>query len=119
MSTSAKVIRRSKIKMRVKNSLVSSSERPRMSVSRSNKEISVQIIDDINGTTIVSASSLDKEFVKEKGNKIEQAKMVGKLIAERAVKAGISKVVFDRNGFLYHGRIKSLAESAREAGLNF
>jgi large subunit ribosomal protein L18 len=94
------------------------SERPRLSVFRSNKGIYAQIIDDNAGKTLVAASSLSKEFVAS-GNKVDQSKAVGKLVAEKAVAAGINKVVFDRNGYLYHGRIKSLAEGAREGGLDF
>lgn len=90
-----------------------------MSVFRSNKEIYAQIIDDNNGTTIVAASSRDKELSKTKGTKIEIANLVGKAVAEKAKKAGVEAVAFDRGGNLYHGRVKSLAEGAREAGLKF
>ena len=89
-----------------------------MSVYRSNKGIYAQIIDDNSGITIVSASSLSKDFVAN-GNKSDQSKAVGKSVAEKALAAGVSQVVFDRNGYLYHGRVKSLAEGAREAGLVF
>ena len=89
-----------------------------MSVYRSNKGIYAQIIDDVTGKTIVSASSSSKDF-SAKGTKSEQSAAVGKLVAEKAVAAGIKDVVFDRNGYLYHGRVKSLAEGAREGGLNF
>ena len=92
-----------------------SAERPRMSVFRSNKQIYVQVIDDQAGKTIVSASSLGLEAMP----KCEQAAKVGELVAKKAVEAGISKVVFDRNGYLYHGRIKELADAARKGGLNF
>jgi len=111
--------RRKRIKMRIRKVISGSPETPRLSVFRSNKQIYAQIIDDINGTTIVSASSVVKELAETKDAKIEQSKKVGKLIAERALEAGINKVVFDRNGYLYHGRIKSLAEAAREGGLKF
>jgi large subunit ribosomal protein L18 len=90
-----------------------------MSVFRSNKEIYAQIIDDVNGKTLAAASSRDKELDSFKGTKSEMAAAVGKAIAEKAVKAGIASVAFDRGGYLYHGRIKSLAEGAREGGLNF
>lgn len=110
-----KSARRLRIKSRFKNTLVGTAERPRLSVFRSNKQIYAQLIDDENGDTIASASSLEDN--KTKGNKIEQAKLVGKEIAEKAKKAKISTVIFDRNGYLYHGRVKSLAESARENGL--
>jgi large subunit ribosomal protein L18 len=90
-----------------------------MSVFRSNKQISVQLIDDLSGKTLVAASSLVKDIATQNGNKSEKAAMVGKLIAGLANKAGIEKVVFDRNGYLYHGRVKQLADAAREAGLKF
>ncbi len=113
-----KASRRERIKKGIRKNLAGSSERPRLSVFRSNKGIYAQIIDDKAGKTIVAASSLSKDFVAS-GNKVEQSKAVGKLVAEKALAAGISKVVFDRNGYLYHGRIKSLAEGAREGGLDF
>jgi len=90
-------------------------ERPRLNVFRSNKQIYAQVIDDTNSVTLASASSLDIE----NGANIEGAKTVGKLVAEKAVKQGIKKVVFDRGGYLYHGRVKALADAAREAGLEF
>lgn len=99
-----------------------STDRPRLCVYRSNKNIEAQIIDDVNGLTIVSASTIDKELkskVSKAGSKIEQSQLVGKALAERAIKKKIKKVVFDRNGFSYHGRIKQLAEAAREGGLSF
>lgn len=113
-----KLSRRERIKKGIRKRLSGSSERPRLSVYRSNKGIYAQIIDDTSGKTLVSASSLSKEF-SAAGTKIEQSKAVGKLVAEKAAAAGISQVVFDRNGYLYHGRVKSLAEGAREGGLNF
>lgn len=112
--------RRLKIKNRIRKDLSGSKEVPRLTVYRSNRQISVQVIDDLMGRTLVSASSLEKDIaLKESANKIDQAKLVGKLIAEKALANGISKVVFDRNGYLYHGRIKSLADAAREGGLKF
>ena len=113
-----KLSRRERIKQGIRKRLSGSTERPRLSVYRSNKGIYAQIIDDTTGKTLVSASSLSKEF-SANGPKIEQSKAVGKLVAEKAVAAGISQVVFDRNGYLYHGRVKSLADGAREGGLNF
>jgi|SRR5690606_27682852 len=113
-----KVSRRARIKKGIRKRISGSSERPRLSVYRSNKGIYAQIIDDQAGVTLVSASSLAKDF-SASGTKVEQSKVVGKLIAEKALAAGIKKVVFDRNGYLYHGRVKSLAEGAREAGLDF
>ena len=113
-----KLSRRDRIKKGVRKHLSGSSERPRLSVFRSNKGIYAQVIDDLSGKTIVSASSLSKEFTAE-GSKSDQSVAVGKLVAEKAIAAGIKEVVFDRNGYLYHGRIKSLAEGAREGGLVF
>lgn len=93
--------------------------RPRLSVHRTNKAIYAQIIDDVQGVTLAAASSLDKDAGLKNGGNVEAAAKVGKLVAERAKKAGVSKVQFDRGAFLYHGRIKALAEGAREAGLDF
>ena len=112
-----KVYRRVRIKQRIRKTISGTHERPRMTVFRSNKQIYVQLIDDLNGKTIVTASSRDKAIDNAKVNKIEQAKKVGNMIAEKAKAASITEVVFDRNGYLYHGRIKSLAEAAREGGL--
>ncbi len=111
--------RRNKIKKRVRKVIKGTTERPRMSVFRSNKQISVQIIDDLKGATLVSASSLCKEVQESKGTKSETAKKVGEVIAKKAKEAGIEQIVFDRNGYLYHGRVKALADAAREAGLKF
>jgi len=105
--------------MRIRKVIKGTPERPRLTVFRSNKQIYVQIIDDLNGKTLVQASSVVKELADQKIKKIDQAKLVGKLIAERAIEAGINNVIFDRNGYLYHGRVKSLAEAAREGGLKF
>lgn len=116
---SKKDYRRSRIKMRVRKIVTGTAERPRMTVFRSNKEIYVQLVDDLTGRTFVAASSLEKEISSQKVTKIEQAKLVGKAIAAKAKEAGIELVVFDRNGYLYHGRVKSLAEAAREGGLKF
>ncbi|MFC2098591.1 50S ribosomal protein L18 [Bacteroidota bacterium] len=112
--------RRLKIKQRIRTQISGSAERPRMTVFRSNKQIYVQLVNDLTGETVVSASSKNKEVADKKNvNKGEQAKLVGKLIAEKSLAKGIESVVFDRNGYLYHGRIKLLAESAREGGLKF
>jgi large subunit ribosomal protein L18 len=118
MAAKAKLSRRDRIKMGIRKRLSGSSSRPRLSVYRSNKGIYAQIIDDVNGKTLVSASSLSKEFTAD-GTKSDQSVAVGKLVAQKAIAAGIVDVVFDRNGYLYHGRVKSLAEGAREGGLNF
>ena len=109
--------RRQRIKFRIRKIVSGTAAQPRLSVFRSNKEIYAQIIDDVNGTTLVAASSRDKEVAQ--GTAVETAKAVGKLVAEKAIKAGISTISFDRGGYLYHGRVKSLAEGAREAGLKF
>jgi large subunit ribosomal protein L18 len=114
-----KVSRRAKIKKRIRGVIFGDSTAPRLTVFRSNKGIYAQLIDDNTGKTLVSAGSNEKGFAGNKGPKIEQAKLVGKTIAEKAIKAGISAVRFDRNGYLYHGRVKSLAEGAREGGLKF
>ncbi|PKP52751.1 MAG: 50S ribosomal protein L18 [Bacteroidetes bacterium HGW-Bacteroidetes-1] len=111
--------RRVSIKKRIRKIVNGTAERPRLTVFRSNKQIYAQLIDDKNGKTIVAASSVEKGVEGTKVTKIEQAKLVGKLAAEKAIAAGIETVVFDRNGYLYHGRVKSLAEAAREGGLKF
>jgi large subunit ribosomal protein L18 len=112
-----KANRRQRIKYRIRKRLSGSGERPRMTVFRSNKQIYVQLVDDLSGETLVSASSKEKEIASQKVNKTDQAKLVGKRIAEKAKEKGIDKAVFDRNGYLYHGRVKSLADAARESGL--
>lgn len=113
--TTKKEIRRIKIKYRIRKSVNGTAERPRLSVFRSNKQIYAQVINDLTGTTLASASSLGLEIMPKK----EQAAKVGALVAEKALAAGITSVVFDRNGYLYHGRVKELADAARNGGLNF
>ena len=113
--TTKKEIRRIKIKYRIRKSVNGTAERPRLSVFRSNKQIYAQVINDLTGTTLASASSLGLETMPKK----EQAAKVGALVAEKALAAGIASVVFDRNGYLYHGRVKELADAARNGGLNF
>ena len=113
--TTKKVERRIKIKFRIRKSVNGTAERPRLSVFRSNKQIYAQVINDLTGTTLASASSLGLEAMPKK----EQAAKVGELLAEKAQAAGISQVVFDRNGYLYHGRVKELADGARKGGLKF
>ena len=110
---------RRKVRYAIRNKVFGTSEKPRLAVFRSNKQIYAQLINDLEGSTLASASSRDKSLEGTKGNKIEQATAVGKLIAVNAKNAGIDSVVFDRGGFLYHGRVKALAESAREGGLKF
>ncbi|MEE1190107.1 MAG: 50S ribosomal protein L18 [Bacteroidales bacterium] len=113
-----KEIRRFKLKMRIRKKISGTSNRPRLTIFRSNKEIYAQLIDDEKGVTLVSASTMEKNF-ERKGTKTERAISVGKSVAERAKAIGVEAVVFDRNGYLYHGRVKSLADSARENGLKF
>ncbi len=113
-----KLERRIRIKKRIRKNVSGTSQKPRLSIFRSNRQMYAQMIDDVSGKTLVSASSLKNEAA-QKVNKIEQAKMVGLEIAEKALSAGIEACVFDRNGFLYHGRVQALAESAREKGLKF
>ena len=105
--------------LRVRKKISGTPERPRLSVYRSEKNIYAQIIDDINAVTLVSASTLDKDLNLKVGGNKEAAKLVGELIAKRAVDKGITEVVFDRGGYVYHGRVQVLADSAREAGLKF
>ncbi|WP_152285509.1 50S ribosomal protein L18 [Flavicella marina] len=114
----SKLERRQRIKSRIRKVISGTAQKPRLSVYRSNKEIYAQLVDDVTGNTIVSVSSRDKG-VDAKGSKSEIASTVGKSIAEKAIAAKIETVSFDRNGYLYHGRVKALAEAAREAGLKF
>lgn len=114
-----KVQRRSKIRRGIRGKIEGNTARPRLSVFRSNKDIYAQIIDDSRGMTICAASSRDKDITADKITKTEVAGIVGKKLAEKALAAGINTVVFDRGGYLYHGRVKSLADGAREGGLKF
>jgi large subunit ribosomal protein L18 len=109
--------RRQRIRYRIRKTISGTATKPRLSVYRSNKEIYAQLIDDVAGVTLLSASSREKEIIK--GTNVEVATAVGKLVGEKALKAGFEAVTFDRGGYLYHGRIKSLAEGARAAGLKF
>ena len=111
--------RRLRIKSRVRKVVSGTEARPRLSVFRSNKEIYAQVVDDVTGKTISAASSRDKDISSAKGTKSEIAALVGKAVAEKALKAGVETISFDRGGYQYHGRVKSLAEGAREAGLKF
>jgi len=112
---------RKKRHLRIRKNMVGTNERPRLNVFRSGKHIYAQLIDDLTGKTIVSASTVDKELKGkvENGANIEAAKLVGELIAKRAMEKGYDSVIFDRGGYIYHGKVKALAESARETGLNF
>ena len=115
----SKVSARQKIRYRIRKKISGSTQKPRLSVFRSNKDIYVQLIDDTNGTTIASASSREKDIAAQKGNKVEISKRVGEAIAKKSLELGIANVVFDRSGYIYHGRIKAVAEGAREGGLQF
>ena len=111
--------RRERIKLKIRKTINGTASTPRLSVFRGNSGIYAQSIDDKTGKTILSAGSDDKTIKDTKANKVDKAKAVGKLVAEKATTAGISTIVFDRNGYLYHGRVKALAEAAREGGLKF
>ncbi len=111
--------KRQNIRYRIRKTIKGTADFPRLAVFRSNKQIYAQIIDDVAGNTIVAASSKDKSLEGKKVTKIEQAKLVGSLIGEKAKQAGVSDVKFDRGGFIFHGRVKALAEAARETGLKF
>jgi large subunit ribosomal protein L18 len=113
----SKLERRTRIKHRIRKIISGTATKPRLSVFRSNKEIYAQLVDDVNGVTIASVSSRHKDI--KATSKIEAATAVGKAIAEKATKSGVEAVAFDRNGYLYHGRVKVLADAAREAGLKF
>ena len=114
-----KVLRRQKIRYRIRKNSIGTAQKPRLSVFRSNTEIYAQIIDDENGKTLVAASSKEKDVVAQKVNKTEKSKLVGASIARKAKDLGIEKVIFDRSGYLYHGRVKAVADGAREGGLQF
>ena len=111
--------RRTRIKNRIRKIVSGTEKQPRLSVFRSNKEIYAQLVDDVTGNTLVSASSRDKDVANDSITRIEVSKLVGLSIGKKALKAGFEKIGFDRGGYLYHGRVKSLAEGAREAGLKF
>jgi large subunit ribosomal protein L18 len=115
----SKLIKKQKIKFRIRKKISGSVQKPRLSVFRSNSEIYVQLIDDDNGKTIASASSRDKDIQAQKGNKTEKSKLVGAVIARKAAELGIKACTFDRGGNLYHGRVKAVADAAREGGLVF
>ena len=119
MSQDHKVIRRQKLRWRIRTKLHGTAQKPRLSVFRSNTDIYVQLIDDNNGTTLAAASSRDKDIAAQGGTKVEKSAMVGKTIANKAKALGIEACVFDRGGYLYHGRVKSVADGAREGGLKF
>jgi large subunit ribosomal protein L18 len=114
-----KLERRERIRKRIRKIVSGSQQVPRLSVFRSNSQIYVQVVDDLAGKTLLSVSSKNKDITSAKGTKVEKAAMVGKLAAEKALAAGITEVRFDRGGYLYHGRVKAVAEAAREGGLKF
>ena len=114
-----KSIRREKIRFRIRRKISGTAQRPRLSVFRSNNDIYVQLIDDDSSKTLASASSKDKDIVAQKGTKSEKSKLVGAAIARKASELGLKDIIFDRGGYLYHGRVKAVADGAREGGLNF
>ena len=114
-----KVIRRQKIKYGIRRKISGSAQKPRLSVFRSNSDIYVQLIDDDNGVTLAAASSREKDILAQKVNKVEKSKLVGSAIARKAIELGLKNVTFDRGGYLYHGRVKAVADGAREGGLQF
>ena len=114
-----KVLRRQKIRYRVRRKISGIGNKPRLNVFRSNKDIYVQLIDDVNGVTLAAASSREKDIVAQKVPKTEKSKLVGQSLAKKALALGITDVTFDRGGYLYHGRVKAVAEGAREGGLKF
>lgn len=115
----AKVVRRQKIRYRIRKKVEGSAATPRISVFRSNSDIYVQLIDDASGKTLAAASTRDKDIVAQKVTKSEKAKLAGAAAARKAVALGITAAIFDRSGYLYHGRVKAVAEGAREGGLQF
>ena len=119
MNAKTKSSRRQRIRFNIRRKINGVAAKPRLSVFRSNTEIYVQLIDDLNGVTLASASSRDKDILAQKVTKGEKSKLVGTAIARKAAELGVKDVVFDRGGYLYHGRVKSLAEGAREGGLQF
>ncbi|MFW2477933.1 MAG: 50S ribosomal protein L18 [Sediminibacterium sp.] len=114
-----KLIQRQKIRYRIRKKVAGTAAKPRLSVFRSNADIYAQLIDDVNGLTLAAASSRDKDIAAQKVTKIEKSKLVGAAIARKATELGLNTVVFDRGGNLYHGRVKSVADGAREGGLQF
>lgn len=120
MNAKVKTTRRQNIRFRIRRKIgEGTAQKPRLSVFRSNADIYVQLIDDLNGQTLAAASSKEKDIAAQKGNKVEKSKLVGEAIARKALELGIKNVTFDRGGYLYHGRVKSVADGAREGGLQF
>jgi large subunit ribosomal protein L18 len=119
MNAKTKTGRRRRIRYNIRKRVGGTTAKPRLSIFRSNTDIYAQIIDDVKGNTLASASTKDKDIAAQKGTKIEKSKLVGAAIARKAVELGLKDVVFDRGGYLYHGRVKSVADGAREGGLQF
>lgn len=119
MKLDQKVVRRQKIRYRIRKKVFGTAEKPRLSVFRSNTDIYVQLIDDVNGKTLAAASSKDKDIKAQKVTKTQASKLVGEAIARKAAALGITACVFDRGGYLYHGRVKAVADGAREGGMQF
>ncbi len=119
MALDKKVVRRQKLRWRIRAKISGTASQPRLSVFRSNKDIYAQLIDDTTGTTLAAASSRQKDVATQSGTKVEKSALVGKVLAQKALALGIEKCVFDRGGYLYHGRVKSVADGAREGGLKF
>ncbi len=119
MALKQTVVRRQKLRWRIRNKVKGTAQKPRLSVFRSNKDIYAQLIDDVTGTTLAAANSRQKDIAGQSGTKSDKSALVGKSIAEKATSLGIETCVFDRGGYLYHGRVKSLADGAREGGLKF
>jgi large subunit ribosomal protein L18 len=116
---SSKISPRQKIRFRIRKRIIGSAQKPRLCVFRSNRDIYVQVIDDQNGVTLASASSKQADIAAQKVNKVEKSKLVGSAIAKKSIELSIKNVVFDRSGYLYHGRVKAVADGAREGGLEF
>jgi large subunit ribosomal protein L18 len=119
MTPKVKSARRQRIRYTIRKKVTGTVEAPRLSIFRSNTEIYAQLIDDVSGKTIASASSKDKDIVAQKGTKSEKSKLVGATLARKATELGVSTIIFDRGGYLYHGRVKAVADGAREGGLKF
>ncbi len=119
MSVDKKVMRRQKLRWRIRAKVTGVAAKPRLSVFRSNKDIYAQLIDDATGTTLVAASSREKDIAAQSGTKVEKSALVGKALAQKALALGLETCVFDRGGYLYHGRVKAIADGAREGGLKF
>ena len=119
MNGKVKTARRQRIRFNIRKNVSGTATKPRLSVFRSNTDIYAQIIDDVNGVTIAAASTKDKDIKAQAGNKSDKSKLVGAALGRKAVDLGVKEVIFDRGGYLYHGRVKSVADGAREAGLQF